>query len=1100
MEEKGMLWKRALKRALCFFIMLCLITTVCPQYYMATADKASELNGVIRLDEREFTGQGDVDGSYARVGQGTLGRELSLGGGGLKTDHGISVYVNQGHVSTASYDLIYDISDLDYMYFKTTVGLDDFTVINGKRHDCFYVSFEVLCDEKTLASTENLCMGEYRVLECNVPSTGRKLVLRTISRCIEGASGEGDWLDPMLCKSSANLYLKEVSEYSASESKTINSAGSFAEHIAPSIPFSAIKVHPESSQDDVTLRVYRYFYSYNRSLQSTPLYEAASAYDDKGDYIFRMPKVFEPGEYLLVFDGIDSIQYSETDTTRLFCDRNIVRGAANIHFVFSNVGAKYFVPVSDEPATRDIGNYATYSEQMRALKIYNGFLKDLTTFPTTVKIGETLYKGFNSDFTETGRAVTDDALSRKTTITLLHNSGLQFTLEATLYPAYAAFDYVINFTNTKDENSPVVSSLRSLDIDLEGENQFIATSYADTAVTTNYIPNNIYVEDGKNYYFTPASGRSTEDAYPYYNIEYGDKGMLAAIGWSGKWDASFTANGNVMNFNAGQATFESYLEPGENARIPLMAFVLYDGRDLDRATNLWRHWFIDCNMYRENDQLYEPFIAGCSSWIYHEMLAATEDNQIALIQGYKDKGIDIDYWWMDAGWYVIPGNDSVSPWLFTGNWEVDTERFPTKLAAISEFCAQHNINTLLWFEPERVGLYTTSHLSDENWVGKDTCVKKEWLMGYDINPSYCDNAGNYNLLDLGNKECLEWLIKTVSGILKTANIRIYREDFNIGPNAAFEITNTVENRKGISENKHIQGHYAYWDAILALDNIDMIDSCASGGHRNDLESMRRAVALHYSDSNYDDATARQAAVYTMAQWIPFFGCNTGSDLVNADKYLLRSCYRPEITLEYNVNNDAFNATDVRVLQRAIEEWKEIKGYFYSDIYLLTDWNISADRWLSYEYFDDTSGNGYAMVFRRNGKNAPSKKTLKLKGLVKDATYRIDFADSVTSITATGEELMNVGVEVKLANANKSEIVYITQRKAGNTVYGDLDNDRKVTAADALIALQKAVRMISFNYDQNLKGDVDKNTGISSSDALMILSKAVGKIDQFPVEQ
>ena len=65
------------------------------------------------------------------------------------------------------------------------------------------------------------------------------------------------------------------------------------------------------------------------------------------------------------------------------------------------------------------------------------------------------------------------------------------------------------------------------------------------------------------------------------------------------------------NFPAGRETFSSYLKPGETARTPLTAVILYDGRDTDRATNLWRRWMIDCNMYKKDGKTnIEPFIAG----------------------------------------------------------------------------------------------------------------------------------------------------------------------------------------------------------------------------------------------------------------------------------------------------------------------------------------------------------------------------------------------------------------------------------------------------------------------------------------------------------
>jgi hypothetical protein len=53
--------------------------------------------------------------------------------------------------------------------------------------------------------------------------------------------------------------------------------------------------------------------------------------------------------------------------------------------------------------------------------------------------------------------------------------------------------------------------------------------------------------------------------------------------------------------------------------------------------------------------------------------------------------------------------------------------------------------------------------------------------------------------------------------------------------------------QGMTENLYVQGHLAFWDELLRRHPHLRIDSCASGGRRNDLETMRRAVPLLRSD-------------------------------------------------------------------------------------------------------------------------------------------------------------------------------------------------------------------------------------------------------------
>ncbi|MBR4867703.1 MAG: dockerin type I repeat-containing protein, partial [Clostridia bacterium] len=67
------------------------------------------------------------------------------------------------------------------------------------------------------------------------------------------------------------------------------------------------------------------------------------------------------------------------------------------------------------------------------------------------------------------------------------------------------------------------------------------------------------------------------------------------------------------------------------------------------------------------------------------------------------------------------------------------------------------------------------------------------------------------------------------------------------------------------------------------------------------------------------------------------------------------------------------------------------------------------------------------------------------------------------------------------------------------LYGDVDGDGNITAADALEVLKAVVGNVTLTADQQTIADVDCNQRLSSVDALYILKKVVGKIDQFPAE-
>ncbi|MBO5420885.1 MAG: dockerin type I repeat-containing protein [Clostridia bacterium] len=62
--------------------------------------------------------------------------------------------------------------------------------------------------------------------------------------------------------------------------------------------------------------------------------------------------------------------------------------------------------------------------------------------------------------------------------------------------------------------------------------------------------------------------------------------------------------------------------------------------------------------------------------------------------------------------------------------------------------------------------------------------------------------------------------------------------------------------------------------------------------------------------------------------------------------------------------------------------------------------------------------------------------------------------------------------------------------------GDINFDRKINSADALLVLQHSVKIITLTGEKFTNADVNKDNSINSLDALKILQFSVGKIDQF----
>lgn len=658
----------------------------------------------------------------------------------------------------------------------------------------------------------------------------------------------------------------------------------------------------------------------------------------------------------------------------------------------------------------------TQAEKERAQKLHIKYINDLSQFPISFKIGEKVYNGINADFTLVKKETKQENKKIKTLLVLLHNSGLELMLDCAFYPEYAAFEWTGYFKNTSAANSPVLSEVNAADLLFTGENAVLNGLIGDavnfnTGTDDGQIMNNqpyttVLPEGITN--FASVDGRPTDTCFPYYDLQYDDGGALIAIGWQGQWKSSFERKGNDIMFKAGQETFNAYLKAGETMRMPLIAIIFYDGRDEDRSVNIWRRWFINCNMRKINGRLMKPAFAGFSGSTC--MTMTNEQQEIENISVYEKIGIELDYWWMDAGWYFtdLAGSSckEVADYANTGTWNVDTNRFPTSLKIISEKMKSIDGQTILWFEPERFGI------APETLKDDGSTIKKEWILSSDSKWSFV----NYSI-----PEAVEWMTNKVISVLETGDISVYREDFNVPPLSAW-IAHDEENRCGMTENLYIQGHLKFWDNIIERFPGMMIDSCASGGRRNDLESMRRAVPLHYSDFYRYDTAKIGGVCQMLYKWFPYFKNYGTTDMVmDPDKYLLLNNFSPMLLLCIHV--DAGKVADIDFLKKYQKWHRELGEYFYADYYTLTPWTVSDKDWIGHMFFDPEKGAGFIHMSRHTN-NPNGKINVHLKAVNKNETYKLtDFNDNCGGIF-TGDALIEKGFDVVLPEAGSATLIKI----------------------------------------------------------------------------
>jgi alpha-galactosidase len=597
-----------------------------------------------------------------------------------------------------------------------------------------------------------------------------------------------------------------------------------------------------------------------------------------------------------------------------------------------------------------------------------------------------------------------------------NKTGLEVRCVAVEYSDYSAVEWTVYFRNTSTNNTPILKNIQGLNARFEknaGGEFVLNGNKGDWCVAESYEPYSQTLEPKTEKHFAPTGGRPTNgpEGWPYYNLQMPGGGVIIAVGWPGQWASSFVRDDkNELRIVAGQELTNLYLKPGEEIRSPLIVMLFWQGTDVVAAQNLWRRWYMAHNIPRLDGKIPEPIVQiqlqragqnGNNCFNDGANVMQEEANKFALA------GIEIDLYWRDAGWYPCGGK-----WYNTGTWEVDRTRFPNGFKPIADWVHARGKKLTIWFEPERVG--------DENsWLAKN---HPEWLLGQNrMNLEKDPEKRHWMLgLNLGNTEARHWVLECVDGIMKDNGIDVYRQDFNYDPLANWR-GNDSPDRQGMTENLYVQGFLAFWDELRQRHPGMLIDACASGGRRNDLETMRRAVPQVRSDFQFTQkgvAESNQGQTYGLSAWLPY----QGSGVYSSDTYSYRSFYLPSFGMVVQMTQE-----NIKAIQQAYAECRKIAPMMLGDYYPLTPYSLAVNKWIAWQFNRPEQGDGVIQVFRR-GDCADATQTYRLHGLDQAGTYEVKNFDVVEETRVSGKDLMEKGLTIEIKDKAGAAVITYKELK------------------------------------------------------------------------
>ena len=428
--------------------------------------------------------------------------------------------------------------------------------------------------------------------------------------------------------------------------------------------------------------------------------------------------------------------------------------------------------------------------------------------------------------------------------TFRHPSGLTVVRRSHPYPVFEAIEWSIRIRNDGRDALPPITGLYSLDLRLGPDAEGLAlVSGGGGSADSSFPPRNFALrrvtlgslEAGKELASLGATGGvSSRPDLPFcFLVDEGrSAGIFIALGWTGSWRASIRGEeGRRLAVTAGVPDLRIRLDPGEEIAGPTVLLGSWRG-DISAGSNRLRRLL--------RDRL-APRLAGrqlpvvlYDTWFH---IGCEFDEK--LLRRLADRAAEMgqEVFLLDAGWYAgtgsAPYSDMSATWRSIsrslGNWDrEEPAKFPSGLRAFAEYIRLKGLAMGLWFEPERIGRGSAIETAHPDWV--------LWA-----------RERPWGLVDFGRPEVQEWCIDLLSRYVRDLDLAYIRWDFNTEDALEKWEARDPPDRRGISQIRHLDGVHRVEDAVRERFPALIIESCAGGGGRIDLDTIRRRHTFWISD-------------------------------------------------------------------------------------------------------------------------------------------------------------------------------------------------------------------------------------------------------------
>lgn len=565
--------------------------------------------------------------------------------------------------------------------------------------------------------------------------------------------------------------------------------------------------------------------------------------------------------------------------------------------------------------------------------------------------------------------------------------GLVATWRAIVFKDAPAMEFRWTFRNSGQEPTAILSDVNALDLIAKvspGKVRLLhSTGGLDGGLNDAGLGFAVSETSLGSTALSAAAGRSSNKDLPFFLIHDAARGggIFVGVGWSGQWQADLDVAppGDLLRVKTYMPDTKLRIPPGESILTPGILLGVFHG-DSAAGGNVLRRVLHDKYAPRLDGKRPLPPVSW-NSWFVLE-------NKIdeALLKREADAAAEagIEYFCIDAGWF-----DGGFP-QGVGNWTINRTKFPAGLRPIGDYVAAKGMKLGLWFEPERADAGT--RLAREH---------PEWVHG--------------GLVDLGNADCRAWIFSMMSGYLDEGRVRWIRFDCNIDPLPVWDKMDAADTR-GLAQIRHVQGLYKLLDRLRAKYPDLLIEGCASGGRRIDLETVKRSHTFWKSD---------QTAIPSVMRFHETGGnCLLPGGLLNANLIGFQNVFDLHNLfggpLGFGADLTKLAPETKALMRQQIAHYKTVRHLLNKDYYRLFPQRRDEFDWVGWQFHDPLANEGF-VVLLRPAESSYRSTELRLNGIIRERSYRITRLGEGQAEVISGSKLAE-GWTVELAKPKTSVVV------------------------------------------------------------------------------